>query len=203
MWVRGLILSFVLGAFSAPIFAVEEAPKAEEAEPDPLVLERDALRKEADGLRGKAESFQKRQHELRVALTDAAKAQRSFAELAMEDEETVALKERLKTLEAEIKQVREALMERVASNPEVKARQARVAEISNAMRELREERSAFENAGTATMRRLKVVEDELAERERERLAAEAAAAADGETPAGTTNGVDSVSDEIRGTGATK
>ena len=204
MWMCGLVLTVIIGAFMPPVWAVTEAPKAvaPDAEPDPLVVERDALRKEADGLRAKADSFQQRQNAMRLSLKDAAKASRALADIVMEDEETTALKERFKALEVELQEVREALKARIAENPEMKARQARVTEISGAMRELRKERAAFETAGTATMRRLKVVEATLAERER-LAAAAAAAAGEGAALAGETNGVSSVSEEDRVTGAAR
>jgi seryl-tRNA synthetase len=205
MWMCGLVLTVTMSAFMSPVWAVTEAPKAvdPDAEPDPLVVERDALRKEADGLRAKADSFQQRQNAMRLSLKDAAKASRSLADIVTEDEETTALKERFKALEVELQQVREALKARIAENPEMKARQARVTGISSAMRELRKDRAAFEKAGTATMRRLKVVEATLAERERLAAAAAAAAAGEGAALAGETNGVSSVSEEDRVTGAAR
>jgi len=202
----GLLLAVVLWTAVVPLCAAQEAlPAGEEmaadAAPDPLVLERDALREKASGFSMTAQSFGERQNALRLELKEAAQANRSLTDVVTEDEETAALTLRLQQLEVELQEVREALKARIHNNPEVQVRQERVKAISEAMQVLRSEREAFEKAATATLRRLKVVEDELAKRER--AAAAAAAAGEGETSSGETNGVRSVSEKIPGTGASK
>ena len=202
----GLLLAVVLWTAVVPLCAAQEAlPAGEEmaadAAPDPLVLERDALREKARGFSMTAQSFGERQNALRLELKEAAQANRSLTDVVTEDEETAALTLRLQQLEVELQEVREALKARIHNNPEVQVRQERVKAISEAMQVLRSEREAFEKAATATLRRLKVVEDELAKRER--AAAAAAAAGEGETSSGETNGVRSVSEKIPGTGASK
>jgi len=152
-----------------------QAPPAEmlTVEPDPLIAERDALREEAKELRAKAASFRTRLIALRAKLRTSATSSRRWADIASEDEETQKLQVRLAELEKELQQVRETLKARMAENPEVKAQREGVAAVQAEMMLLRKEREGFERAGIDKMRRLKVVEAELAKRE----AAEAAEAA--------------------------
>lgn len=155
------------------------ATTSSESAPDPLIVERDALRAEAKELQAKAATFRTRLIALRAKLRTAATSSRSWADIGSEDEETKKLQVRLSELEKELQQVRVALKARLAENPEVKAQQEGVAAINAEMMLLRKERDIFERAGVDKMRRLKVVETELAKRE----AAEAAKAAEeaGET----------------------